>query len=461
MKEFFIKKKELLILVGVFALSRLIIFVSFWEASDKLGGFQNFIRQTDLYLNALVRKDFVPYCDGQPPLYTTFTSFIRLFWDSYAMLVIGQLALAFISLFFIYKISRLVLNKKLSYAVVLFMAFEPYRAWFDFLFASETVYTPLFLAALYSFFLFFKLKENKYLYISAIIFVLASLTRSNSFLLVPALSMGMILYYLLDRYYLKKSFLNFKKIILVLFVFNIIYIAGIVPWMIRHHDIYGQYALATIFSTNIYFYNAPELLSQINNTSFDYEKNKLHQQAEKDLGVEFRDYADCKQFDTEKYKNMLEYFKVNGNRIIAENKYEYAKIHMIKAIPFYLKSGYLQMYKAYTGDGDKPNISSALMQNDVGVIIDFVREGGIKFWLYFLGTVFWGLCSLAVVVNLIRAFFKKDEYFFYYAVIFGVLIYSSLVVSPFMVPRYTIPTAPLFIISLVVFIKNTKFKKVN
>ncbi len=452
MKALFLKKKELLILGVIFILSRLVIFISFWQVSTNLGGWNNFYRQTDLWQNALFRTSFVPYCDGQPPLYTTFTSFIRLFWDSYTMLAIGQLVLAFISLFFIYKISRLVLSHRLAYVVVLFMAFEPYRAWFDFLFASEAVYTPLFLAAVYSFFLFFKLKKNKYLYISAVIFVLASLTRSNSFLLVEALSMGSIFYYLVNKYYLHRNFFDFKKIILALFFFNIIYVAGIFPWMIRHHNIYGQYALATIFSTNVYFYNAPELLAQINNTSFDFEKDKLYKQAEKDLGVEFRNYADCKQFDSKKYQEMLEYFKVNGNRIIIDNKYEYFKIHMMKAIPFFLKTGYVQMYGGYTGDYSKPNISSAVMNRDYGQVLKFIKTGGTKFWLYFLGTVFWGICSLAVFVNLIWSFIMKEERFFYLAVIAGILVYSALVVSPFMVPRYTLPTAPLFIVSLVVMI---------
>jgi 4-amino-4-deoxy-L-arabinose transferase-like glycosyltransferase len=445
------KYKVALSILVFFILARVLVFSTFYAASQDKGSWENFHKQTDLWKNTLERDSFIPYCDGQPPLYTTFTTFVRLFWDDRWAIYLAQIGLTLFSLFIIYRLLRLYFSPRISTISVAILAVEPYLAFYNFLFGSENLFLPLMSLAFYYFFLFLKEGNKKSLFLSAFFIGLSSLTRSNSIILLPVLSFFLFLLFCL-RNRLKLGLLpsfSWRGLLSALFIANLIYVAMLLPWLVRHHRIYGQYALATIFSTNVYYYNVPALLALRNGTSFDAEKELLQARAEERLGRSIHTYADCREFSSEEFRELLAFCKEEGSRYIRKDILLYAWLHSFKSLPFFLDSGYFAMWDAYTGDSAKPDMTSALLRGDIAGIWSFLKTGGLKVTVYLGGMSVWGLASLSILGSLIYSFFRQGEklVFFYFAAL--IAAYSAFVVSPFVLARYRLQINFIFIVSLV------------
>ncbi len=400
-------------------------------------------------------------CDWHPPLYYFLASTLLWLFGSQWSVYLAQLVLSFLSVLLVYKISRLYFSEKISFIVAFILSIEPFWGWYTFLLTSENLSIPLFLAGLYFIFRFFKAefrKEGKFRYVdknilySAFFLGLATLTRPNTLLLPFSLAVLMILLFIFKKpLKLVDNLprLNTKEAFIYPAVFIFIFILTLAPWFIRNKIIYDRFTLANITSTNIYFYNLPIFLVIQKNISYTEAFKLINNKADKDLGENVGDQGNCKLLTQEEFNKQLDYFEKEAKEFIFANFFPYLKMHLIKAIPFFLQPGNLDMYSAYTGEYSKPDITGAFMKGDLSGVKKFFSEINLKLILYLLEMTFWGICSLAVFFGFVYSYFKDKRKFVFMLIGLAVIIYNALLLSPFIVPRYRLPVYGLFFIPLV------------
>jgi hypothetical protein len=198
------------------------------------------------------------------------------------------------------------------------------------------------------------------------------------------------------------------------------------------------------------------LFSHRDGISYNEAKDRLWKQAEGKFGKTIKNYGDCQEFGKEEFNEMLDYYKSEGNRYIKENFFLYTKLHLLKSIPFFIQPGYFEMRRAYTNDANKPDISSAILKGDYQTIKNFIWPLNLKIFIYIGGIIMWLIFSLSVLAALIYSYFKDRKNFVFFFASLSVLLYSAIVISPFVQARYRFPVYPLFFISFVYIISNIK-----
>ena len=222
--------------------------------------------------------------------------------------------------------------------------------------------------------------------------------------------------------------------------------------VIKNKIDYNDYRLAPDLMTNVYFFNVPELLSLQEGISNGEARKRLTDIASREIDFNITNIGDCNSMGQEKFNLFLDYVNKEGKKYIWENWFAYSKIHFYKMIPYYLQSGYFQMYEGYFGSKKKPNISSAIMNGEIKVVFDFVKKFNAPVAIYFFGIAYWGLASFSMFFTLIYSWFKDREKFVYILIINILTLYLAFTVSPFIMPRYKIIAYPFFLLSLMYFI---------
>jgi len=450
MGKFFIKYRSGIIVVAAFLLVRILVLVTFWQASQNKGGWNNFYNWAQSAPQVLLGK-FHEICDWHPPLYYTFTSSILFLFKSQWFIYFFQLLLSLVTLWLVYKITRLFFSHKVSYIIALIIAVEPFWAWHNWLLVSENLFIPLLLAGFYLFFRFIKIGLSRNLNLAALFFGLATLTRLNSLFLTVFLSFLVMLLYIL-RFRLQLSFLpnvGWKRLVSDLFIFNLIFFAVLTPWFIRNKIVYDRFTFANIVSTNYYYYNLPPLIALQKNISYNEALKSVENRAQESLGKNVGSQGNCQVFTKEEFNRQLDFYGDEAKKEILANFVPYLKIHLIKAIPYFFQSGYFDMYSAYSGEYSKPDITSAILKGDLNGIMQFFSAINLKLIIYLFEVAFWGLSSLAVFLAPIYAYFKDKEKFIFFIVGAAVIIFSALLTSPFVLVRYRLPNYIFFFISLV------------
>lgn len=464
MKNFCLKYKWWFVVIGAFLLMRFIVFFTFWQASINKGGWINFYKQAQPAYPVLA-QNFHEICDWHPPLYYFITSVFLFLFKSQWSIYIFQIFLAFVSLIFIYKIAKLFFSEKVARWSVFILAIEPFWAWNNFLLVSENLFIPLIVAGIYYFLKFFKESVAKNICLSAVCLALATLIRPNSLLIVLALSFLLILIFIFRRQLkLTGIFLfNYRQLLIFLLLFNLLFFAILTPWMVRNKIIYGHLTLANILYTNPYFYNLPPVLAIQKNISFSEALKIVVVQAQEKLGVNVGDQGDCRQFSREKFKQDLDFYNKESRDFILTNWPIYIRMHIVKSAPFFLQSGVSDMWLGYTAQSQKPDMTALVLKADFSAIKKVFTEANSEIIIYILGTFFWGLSTIALLVATVYSYFKEKRKFVFFFFSFGIIIYGALIGSPFIMARYRLPFFALFIIPLVYLIDLIfiKFKKTN
>ena len=274
MKHWIAKNKWVLIITACFVTVRLVIFIGLWEVGPA-GGWNNFYLQTYLSQEVLSGQ-FFDTCDWHPPLYYMFTGTLLLLFKTQWAIYCVQFLLDALLLYIAFKLARLVLPEKGSYAAVLIYAVEPYWAMQTFVLTSEHVSTPLLLGSLYFFLSYFKNGKNSALNYASLLasgalLGLATATRLNSLLMAPLLIALVLFFFLFRRVFrMDSSFVHgFKHYVFAMLIFFASFAVILAPFYIRHHSLYGRWDIANMASSNIYNYNLAPLLVLRNNISYD------------------------------------------------------------------------------------------------------------------------------------------------------------------------------------------------
>jgi hypothetical protein len=361
-----------------------------------------------------------------------------------------------------YKLLRLFFSEKISLITVFLLAVEPYWAWHNILLTSENLSVPLFLISLYFFFKFLMYGSNKFIFWAGIFFGLTTLTRPNSLLLTLLLSGVFVLLYLL-RKKMKIEFLagfTPRKLLKSLVIFNLVFFAVLLPWMVRNQIIYGKFNISNMLYTNVYFYNIPPFLAMTQGISITQANAEVRKIADEKLGSNVSDNGDCQIFSKAELDRQFDFYQSESKKIIMANLFAYSKMHLVRAAPFFFQPGYMDMITSYGGDGSKPDISNLILRGNWAGIVKFLNEVNFSLIIYIFGISFWGLCSFAAVFSLVYSYFKdKDKFLFF---LFGLIIaiYSAILVSPFVLARYRLPLYFFFFVSLVYFLSKV-FSRIN
>ena len=461
MSSFRLNKKWILIIVA-FVLARVFVFSSFWEASADKGGWNNFYRQAQP-VSAVMMKLFHDFCDWHPPLYYAFTSIILLIFNNQWFIYSAQILLALLVVWLSYKIAKLFFSEKIAVISAFLVGIEPYWAWHNFLLVSENLFTPLFMAGFYYFFVFIKNSGRKHFYISAIFLGFATLTRPNTVVIIPALLVLLLIIFFLKKK-IKQEFvlnLSLKQFIFGFIIFNVIFFGIIFSWTIRNKMIYGQATLANILSTNFFFYNLPPLISMQKNISYSQAYGEIIDEAKKHLREPIDDQGDCKVYSKEEFVARQDYYKNTSKDYIFGNLMSYVKVHLVKTMPFFFQSGYFEMWSAYSGEYSKPDITALILKKDISAVKDFFKQVNAKLLFYILGMILWGTASFAAFFAVIYSYFKDREKFLLFLITFSIILLNALLMAPFILARYRLPINILFFIPLVYLffeIVNYKFK---
>lgn len=450
---FFKRNKKWLLITVVFILARVIVFSSFWAASADKGGWANFYRQAQPAPSVFLRL-FHDFCDWHPPLYYIFTSIILVIFRSQWFIYIAQVLLALIVVWLSYKIAKLFFSDKIALISAFLVATEPYWAWHNFLLVSENLFTPLVLAGFYYFFSFIKNNNKKHFYVSAAFLGLATLTRPNTLVIVPVLSLLLLIIFIFRK--------NLKQWIISLIIFNLIFFGMLFPWMIRNKIVYGQATMANILSINLFFYNLPPLISMQKNISYDSAYRQIIGEAKNNIKEPIDDQGNCKLYTKEEFITRQNYYKNTSKNYILANLAPYAKMHLVKTVPFFFQSGYFEMWSAYSGEYSKPDITALILKRDILNIKKFFQEVNTKLIFYILGMVLWGTCSFVAFFVVIYSYFKDRDKFLFFLASLAIIVVNAILIAPFVLARYRLPINIFFFIPFVYMIfeiAKWKFKR--
>ncbi len=459
-KEWIIKNKWWVFLFFSFVIVRVVVFFSFWKLGVAQGDWSDFFIRTDLRYNVLEHRELFRSICGGLPLYFTFTSLVQLFASGQVSIIIAQSLIAFVFLYYSYKLLNLFFTKRLAYIAIFIIAIDPFFAWYNLSIASGNLFILFFILAVYNFLLFLKKERRKHFVIFAIVLALSAITRTNGIFLSLVFSILFLFFYYFRSYnfgVLKTiRFLElFKYIVFLNFTF-LVFAGGV---MILNKIDQDDYRMDPAFSTNIYFFNVPVLHAERQGITYSEAKTNLTKQANQALGFE-TGMLNCETMGRDNYNALLAYTSENGKKYIMEDLLLYTKIHLFKMIPFFLQSGHHQMYRYYTGDFSKPNMTTLLLSGDMEKIKKFLLNLNTGIFIYIGGMFIFGLASFSLFFNAIYVFLKDKGLVLFFVVALTLVLYTAFTVSPFSMPRYKIPLYPFFIVSLLYFIQLVfeKFK---
>jgi len=454
-----------LILLICFLLVRIILFSTLWAASP--GGWESFYGEAQSARNVLLANWHEP-CDWHPPLYYFFTTLLLLIFKTPWAVYVIQIIAAFFSVIMVEKIARRFFSARVAFAAAFLMAIEPFAAWHNFLLTAENIYTLLILGGIYFTIKYIQKNKPQHLAYAGFIFGLATLTRLNSLVLTLALTI-LILFIYFSRRPLRLPYftnLKFKNIFAALVIFNLVYLAVLFPWQLRNKIVYGKFTVANILFTNFFICNYPTAMSIRDNIGYEEAQAVIIKKTEKELGQNVGDQGDCSLYGKEELVKQFDYYKKESNNYVKENFWQYSKLHIIRATPFFLQSGYLNLIKAYTGEYNKPDLTASLMKGDMKTVFDYLKNINFSLFAYLFGLVFWGLGALSAFGGVIYSYFKDREKFVFFLLSAGIITYTALLCSPFILARYRLPVYIFFLTPLaymineaIKYIKNAKTKK--
>lgn len=452
MKPFLLQHKYWIFIIIAFILVRVLMFSTFWEASVDQGGWQHFYGYAQPAPGVL-SANFHETCDWHPPFYYAFVPLILFLFGSQLFIYAIHLLLAFLSLVLVYKIARLFFSEKTALIAVFLMAIEPFWAWHNFLLVSENLYIPVVLASFYFFFKgFLRFGQLRDVIYSALFFGLATLVRLNSLLLPAFLSFILILLFILKGKLRLTDYLpalSFKRFLLYIFIFNVVFLAVLAPWVIRNKIVYDRFTVANIISTNFYFYNLPALISLQKNISRAEAADLLIKKADRDLGRNIvAEKWNCNVFTNGEFKQHLNYYKTEASKYIFSNLSDYLPMYFIKAFPFFLQSGYFDIYSAYTGEYSKPNMTNLILSGDYAAMKEFITEINLKLIIYLGGIIFWGITSLLVIIGLFYSYFRDKKRFAFMLFAASIILYSAFLSSPSVSVRHRLSITIFFFVPL-------------
>lgn len=380
-----------------------------------------------------------------PPLYYFFTALILNVFPYEWIIFLIQSFLVSISAVFVYKIGLIIfiphlsqnnqnyfekgegfssVNKgeKIAFWSAVLFGIEPYLSFETNTLGSDILGLFFFTFFVYFFIKYLKLGALKSIIISSIFLGLATLTRPSTLFMPLVIFFFLIVFWIFTR----KSIFPILKYFLI---FCVIFLLFIVPWMLVNKITYGEFVFSRLSKVNFYPYNAATFIAAKENISFGEARTRLEEKA---------------RLETEKTGEPLDdYYSREAKKIIFSDPVFYAKLHLIKSVPFLLQPGYEIMMHGYgvPYKPDRPDLTLLFMQKNFSAILKFITNVDIATVLYLAGLLFWGILNILLIAAFIKSF-KQDKMifliflFFILTIIYHALLYGTIAIARYRLPLY-------------------------
>lgn len=332
------------------------------------------------------------------PLYPIFIALFTFFDNTGTWICLTQVIISVCSVFFVYKISMQISDKKNIALLASFLfALDINQAMLACYILTETVFIFLLLLFINLFIKYYYSKRIKHIYYSAFILALAILCRpaATYFIFLPVLIM-LILHF-------KNIYVFFKQSI----IFLTVVLITLSPWLYRNYLVFNHVFISLIGHHDLLNYHAASVYATKNNIMLSEAQNTLRWEC-------------YNQFKANAYKQPYEYaayIQKKSLDLIAEYPITIIGIQLKEMLKFFIKPA-MGYYSEQLGL--KSNYFKAPYQNNVF----------LKALLYLI--LFYQILWMLPVYMLIIIFFKKlkKPNSIYLFLILTVVYFSLLTVPP-------------------------------
>ena len=402
MKDWFKQNKIIIFLFFLTLIPRLIfMLVAFFIFGD-----QNFFNGQDVYLPAglnFLTKGVYTNSMVEPltpnsfpaPGYPVILAFSWLIIPKYLFVIFWQNIIYSIFIVYIYKFARLFFNNFISLGAAVFMAFEPFSFFWSNVVMPETSFLFFLILSMYFLALFWKEQKGKSIVYSAIFLGLAALIRQIALFFYPAIVLATVI--------VLWQKISWSKLIKSLVLFLMILLIVTAPWCIRNKVKFNSYTISNQTHFLYFFSVARDFLVLTSNLSDEQADKYLQNLAVAKAGVKNFDEI----FLDDKYIPVLKEITFS---IIKAQPLIYLKLHLIKALPVFTDSGWmniLRFWRINLDGAQSMNISNLLAQRDWQALSSSLKDNHI-FLIRILGIGFWFLINIVALIGVILMLLRKD-----------------------------------------------------
>lgn len=373
------------------------------------------------------------------PGYPFLLAFFKLFTGALWPIGLFQVILGAVTAIFVYRLGGL-WNKKIGFIAALLFALEPTMAFWTPVILTESLYTFLFVLALYWFVSGIKRGSLRRYFLSGFILGLAALVR-------PGAQYIFYLFVFFSVIWVISK--DWKKRLAYLFIFAVIFNAVISPWLTRNYLVWGKAKLSSAGWYVLDKFNTEEYLKFWKYFPIKGEVTL----PERISGTPDGDW----NFNLEDaYKSYVQAaWLANPRAAIA--------VHVVGLAPFFLGDGYMNILRTFWPELERPGVlfGARDLAGLPSVPLVLTNVYAIVFWL---GKVFWAIIYLVMFYGIIAS--AKDREMRLYNLLFLAIMMSiALPAGAIAYARYRFPVNPIIFImfayGLDIFFKNIKQKKLQ
>ncbi len=328
-----------------------------------------------------------------------------------------QMFIVSIAGYLIYRMGAKMGLGKLAYLPSLFFILDPTVIFNTILVGNDILFTFLVLLAIYITFFIDNLSLPQKTILAGLVLGFATLIRPIGMFL-PLIIIPFFLY----KHRNGKNVRNVIKSLLLLILF---FCLMVVPWMLRNKSVSGIFAISTITSYNLFYYNVPYFLSWKFNMSYEESVNKLEEQVP--------------------VKGDINVMHAVAVSYIKQYPFSYGIFHLTKttqflfasSIKYFLMSGIKAVAKDLNFTEKPPNLSDLILKGDFASL-----AGQLKSQLIFtIERLMW----IIVVVSAIYALFSGQKYSILLCL--ALILYFLILTGPVSYVRYRLPAEPFMFLA--------------
>lgn len=398
----------------------------FWDGADDIRAYVALAKNIVTYGSFISQNGFTPE-SWYTPGYPLFLAFFWRLFHSWIPVIAVQIILSSFTAAIICRIGKR-FHKKIGIGAGLLFALEPFSIYISLFLWSETIFVFLFVAFMYYFIEFLDTQKKTNAIYAAVFIALAMYVKQSVFFLP----------------FLLVLFIN-KKNIAGFFIFFILSIGFISPWILRNKIIFDSWALGASSSATLFFSDAiPFEEYRVSDSKIRYlvgAEDKKNNGFPKPHGIYTDDAG---------YGLYYEDFYIDSaKQIIVEHPVQYVFFHAIYGIGgFALQDTWRGILRrgGYKLEGE--GFTSAISSFHFKKAFDWILSNRLWFAVGILGHLF----AIITFFLMMKGFtFNKITLF-----LMSIFLYFALTTGPLSYrERYKFPATPaLYVLAIVGLRKN-------
>lgn len=429
MRNIFKENRELVIILCVALIIRLLFFIRFepWNI-DILQHIILIFDSKGYHELALCIKNTYSFCGNafRTPAYPFFVSIIySIFGEEPKYVLFIQIFINLLSIVWVYKIGEEIAGKRVGIVAALLFSLDIHHIVYIYYILTETIYTFVFLSALYVYIKSLKIRSLKYFILSGIIFGISTLIRPISQYYILCVALFTFIYFFTKS---KKQAVSFS------FVLLIAYYLTIAPWCFRNYQLYGAYKVSNIQGYNLLFWNASYFEAKRQHKTID-EMNSTFDAELQRRGMRF----DSNPFYKEKLDG--EYAK----EILMAHFPDYLKTHLTGTVKIHLSLGTQSLTDVLRLPAKKFSEEEKYTNGVTVLMLKFFKQKTIyEILLGIYVALYLAIVYLFAIVGIWRMYKEKQTLLMLF--ILGSAGYFVLISGIISYARYRLPSMPFYIL---------------